>query len=59
MGSFHNWESKRSLPLTLLGIERGILFGLTEEDGALEGLLLALPDVGAKGMASRWACMRV
>ena len=36
MGSFHSWESKRSLPLTLLGIEIGIGFDVLEEEEEME-----------------------
>lgn len=58
MGSFHTWESKRSLPLTLLGIERGIAFDFVEKGGELEQFLLKLLDVAAKGKASRSVCIR-
>ena len=55
IGSFHNWESKRSLPLTLLGVEKGVDFDLVVEEGELRDLLLVLPEVDASGTASRWA----
>ena len=57
MGSFHNCESNRSLPLTWFGIEAGIDFGFVKE-GEVEDLLFVLPEVEARGTASRWACMR-
>ena len=47
MGSFHNWQSKRSLPLTLLGIERGMVFGLEGEEGETGELRLTLSEVEA------------
>lgn len=55
IGSFHNWESKRSLPLTLLGIEEGVDFEFVVEERELGDLLLVLPEVEAGGTASRWA----
>ena len=58
MGSFHNCESKRSLPLTLLGIERWRAFELEGSEEKLGRSILALSEVAAKGAASRWACMR-
>lgn len=58
MGSFHNCESKRSLPLTLLGIEREGGLELEGNEKELGLFLLTLPEAAARGIASRWACMR-
>lgn len=58
MGSFHNWASKRSLPLTFLGIEGGIDFDFVEGEGGLEDFLIVPPEIAPKGTASRWAFMR-
>ena len=55
MGSFQIWESKRSLPLTLLGTEGGKCCESVEEEWDLESFLL---EVELRGTASRWACMR-